>query len=439
MKYIVDTNVVLGTPDIINEFDVVIPKVVLREIENLELKKSDRELQMEIRHEKRILFSKVNSDETSIFDTDSEDRSLEGYAIDYADNVIVQKAKENNYGIITNDVLMILKARSLGIECISPMFNTQDTNAYEGVTNVMINSRTAELYQYEQELLSDIEEKIGNPNSKVNFKEKYDWLKENQYLIFWDKAKPTIQNKDGKERITGYQEIGVFKFDGNNITRVNNKNCHIRSTYENVSPRNVRQRCAIDMLKDDKIKIKALFGTFGAGKDYLMLSQALSVINDPQNEIDKIVWVRNNIEVKDSNPIGFLPNDLEDKLKPFLMPLVDHLGGEEAELDKLIFEKKVEVQHLGFIRGRDIKNSIIYVTEVQSNTLEHIQLLIGRVGEGSQIWFNGDDRQTDGAKFERNNGVKALKKLAGQPLYGQVTLDKTERSEVARMSALLDE
>ena len=206
-----------------------------------------------------------------------------------------------------------------------------------------------------------------------------------------------------------------------------------------IVPRNVRQRCAIDMLQDEKTKIKALFGTFGAGKDYLMLGQALSMVNDEACPIDKIVWVRNNIEVKDSNPIGFLPNSLEDKLMPFLMPLVDHLGGEKEILETMMAEGKIEVQHLGFIRGRDIKNAIIYVTEVQSNTLEHIQLLIGRVGEGSQIWFNGDDQQTDSNKFEFNNGVRALKKLSGQSLYGQVTLDKTERSEVARLSAILGE
>ena len=43
------------------------------------------------------------------------------------------------------------------------------------------------------------------------------------------------------------------------------------------------------------------------------------------------------------------------------------------------------------------------------------------------------------AKFKYNNGVNALRKLAGQELYAQVTLDKTERSAVAQMANLLDE
>ena len=88
--------------------------------------------------------------------------------------------------------------------------------------------------------------------------------------------------------------------------------------------------------------------------------------------------------------------------------MVDHLGGDETVLDELMLKGKIEVQHLGFIRGRDIKNAIIYVTEVQSNTREHIQLLLSRVSDGSQIWFNGDSEQTDSNKFKYNNGKKIM-------------------------------
>ena len=90
------------------------------------------------------------------------------------------------------------------------------------------------------------------------------------------------------------------------------------------------------------------------------------------------------------------------------------------------------------MRGRDIKNSILYVSECENNTKNHIQLLIGRVGLNSQIWLNGDTRQVDHDKFAVNNGVNALKLLKGQELYGQVTLDKTERSKTSKLADLLD-
>src|SRR5690606_14460284 len=117
-----------------------------------------------------------------------------------------------------------------------------------------------------------------------------------------------------------------------------------------------RQRLAFDLLQNDEITVKALLGVFGSGKDFLMLSHAVELIKD--GKFEKIVWVRNNVEVKNTNSIGFLPDGIEDKLRPFLAPLQDFLGG-EVGLEMFMLDGKVEVQHLGFIRGRDIKNSII--------------------------------------------------------------------------------
>ena len=428
MKYIVDTNVILGSPEILEHFDIEVPTIVLAEIENLELKKSNSQLQFEIRNAKRLLYKAVESGKTNIFDLEESNKALEGYDSDYADNVILEIAKSKGYGIITNDLLMILKARPLGIDIISPMFDKRDSNGYEGVIDLSVKD--------DEVLLAMIEESINTDNVNDELVKAYDII-ENQYIIFWENEYASVKRGKQPTEIVDRKNKGVFKFDGKSFIRINGNK--IKSDFDEIKPRNVRQRCAIDMLKDEKTKVKSLFGTFGAGKDYLMLGQALAMVNDESCPIDKIVWVRNNVEVKDSNPIGFLPNSLEEKLMPFMMPLVDHLGGDVETLREMMENGKIEVQHLGFIRGRDIKNAIIYVTEVQSNTLEHIQLLIGRVGEGSQIWFNGDDQQTDSNKFEFNNGVRALKKLSGQKLYGQVTLDKTERSEVARLSAIMDE
>ena len=430
IKYVIDTNAVIDNPNLLDKYDVVIPSIVLKEIEELELKKSNQVLQYGIRNVKRILLNYVKENKGNIFDINSVKNETE-YTDSYADNVIISFAKEKGYGIITNDILMYLKAEGLGIPVIVPSLGEKDKTLYEGVRNIFINedeNKSGEL------LLNYIETEIYNTtiNRTVPIETPFE---ENEYIVFLDKAHKTYNSKG--EHV-GYKDVGVFKYNSKEgFVRIGKP--MIKGYQEDIKPRNVRQRCAIDMLKDPDTKVKALFGTFGAGKDYLMLGQALSLVMDETSPIDKLVWVRNNVEVKDSNPIGFLPNSLEEKLKPFLMPMVDHLGGDDSILEQLMYSGKIEVQHLGFIRGRDIKNAIIYVTEVQSNTREHIQLLLSRVSDGSQIWFNGDSEQTDSDKFKYNNGVNALRKLAGQELYAQVTLDKTERSAVAQMANLLDE
>lgn len=247
----------------------------------------------------------------------------------------------------------------------------------------------------------------------------FDCLK-NEYLIA----------RDTKDNI-----IGMFKGTGESVEQVQYKSIDTRFLGI-VKPRNPQQALAIDLLYDKETTVKVITGKFGTGKDFLMCSAALDMIE--QGEYEKIVYVRNNIEVKDSKPIGFLPGGYEEKLLPFAMPLADHLGGTDG-LELMIRQGKIEVVHLGFIRGRDIKNSIIICSEAENMTKEHIQLLLGRVGEGSALWLNGDFKQCDAKVFEKNSGLMtAVDKLKGHPRFGYVKLLKTERSETAAMADLLD-
>lgn len=203
-----------------------------------------------------------------------------------------------------------------------------------------------------------------------------------------------------------------------------------------VKPRNIQQQLAVDMLYNNDITIKMIAGRFGSGKTYLMCAAALELVD--KGKFEKIVYVRNNVEVKNSKPIGHLPGTYNEKLLPFAMPLADHIGGADS-LEIMMNQGKVEIVHLGFIRGRDIKNSIIMCSEIENMTKEHIQLLIGRVGEGSALWLDGDVKQVDMEIFQQNSGMQiALEKLKGHPKFGYVKLLKTERSETAAMADLLD-
>ena len=168
----------------------------------------------------------------------------------------------------------------------------------------------------------------------------------------------------------------------------------------------------------------------------LMILHALEAIK--KGEVSKIVWVRNNIEVKDSVPLGALPGSVDEKLLPFAGPLLDHIGGLDG-MYSMIDNGQLELQHLGYIRGRDIRDSIIIASEAENFTIQHIQLLIGRVGEGSQLWLDGDHKQVDKQVFRDNSGLsRCIERLAGQHLFGYVDLPTTERSETAKLADLLD-
>lgn len=242
----------------------------------------------------------------------------------------------------------------------------------------------------------------------------------NQYLIA----------KDGCDNI-----LELMRCAGDKMVKVPYKTINSRFLGK-VKPRNTQQQLAIDMLYNSDITVKVIAGKFGTGKDFLMCSAAIDLLE--HNKFEKIVYVRNNIEVKNSKPIGYLPGSYNEKLLPFAMPLADHLGGTDS-LSLMVGHGQIEIVHLGFIRGRDIKNSIILCSEAENMTKEHIQLLLGRVGEGSALWINGDFKQCDAEVFRQNSGLMAaVDKLKGHPRFGYVKLLKTERSETAAMADLLD-
>ncbi len=226
-----------------------------------------------------------------------------------------------------------------------------------------------------------------------------------------------------------------LRWDGSRYAPIKYKN--LNTAYSGkIKPLNNQQKLAFDLLQNDDITIKLLLGVYGSGKDFLMVNHAVDLIE--KGKYDKIVWVRNNIEVKDTKEIGFLPGSMLEKVYPFAAILADCLGGEVA-LERAITDGWVEIQPLGFIRGRSFQRSIIYCSEAENLTKQHIQLLIGRVGEGSSLWINGDLRQIDDVTFEQNNGIqKLIEKVTGDEHFGSVYLPITERSETARLADLLD-
>lgn len=238
-----------------------------------------------------------------------------------------------------------------------------------------------------------------------------------------------IPNADADGNMAG------LRWDGSRYVPIKYKN--LNTTYAGkVKPLNDQQKLAFDLLQNDDITIKLLLGVYGSGKDFLMVNHAIDLIE--KGKYDRIVWVRNTVEVKNSRSIGFLPGTANEKLMPYAGPLSDALGGDVA-LERAIIDGWVKLEHLGPIRGRSYKRSIIYCSEAENLTKEHVQLLIGRVGGDSALWLNGDLRQIDDVVFESNNGLrKAIECLTGQHRFGVVYMPISERSETAKLADLLD-
>ncbi len=242
----------------------------------------------------------------------------------------------------------------------------------------------------------------------------------NEYIV--------IQNESG-------DVVDSLRWNGSEFKKISKKPFSTKFGGK-VSARNLQQELAMDMIQDESVTVKMIAGKFGSGKTFMFSAAAVQMVES--GKYDKIIFIRNNVEVKNTKPIGFLPGEKDEKILPWAMPLADHLGGENG-LEMMVRNRNVELVHIGYIRGRDIKHSIIFVTEAENLTKEHIQLLISRVGEGSQIWFDGDLKQRDADIFVKNSGMAvAIERLRNHPRFGYVKLEKSERSETAAMADLLD-
>ena len=251
-------------------------------------------------------------------------------------------------------------------------------------------------------------------------------LENNQYLLVYEDT-----DKDGTEHLVDqycFENDHLRKFSRGSIVAAKNKDTIIY-------PRNDEQVCAFDLMRDHSKTIKLLTGTWGSGKTLILVEAALEALR--HKVFDRVIWLRNNIDVKDTKDLGALPGEVLDKLLPFLGPFIDHAG--EDEVRTMLNKGSLVVEPLQSIRGRNFENSLIMCSEAENLTKEHIQLIIARAAEGSEVWFDADSRQRDKPVFERSKGVETMiEKFKGEKLFGFVHLIKSERSETAAMADLLN-
>lgn len=224
----------------------------------------------------------------------------------------------------------------------------------------------------------------------------------------------------------------ILVWTGNEYRPLKYKEIHNDFLGTSVRPLNIEQKMTFDLLQNPNIPVKLLTGVPGSGKDYLMFLHAWDLIQ--RGKKDKIIYIRNLVPFKDAPEIGFLEGSLQKKIEWGLGPLTSILGEDGLQMAQQ--SGQIEAVNLGFIRGCSWDNTILYVSEGQNITGGGYKLLISRCGKNSELWVNGDTLQTDGKKFESNNGIERLNKaLAGNKLFGSVKLLKTERSDVAELAS----
>jgi PhoH-like ATPase len=209
-----------------------------------------------------------------------------------------------------------------------------------------------------------------------------------------------------------------------------------------IHPRNVEQRCAVDLLLRDEIKLVTMIGPAGTGKTLLALACGLRKVFD-EGVYAKILVSRPVVPL--GRDIGYLPGTKEEKLFHWMQPIYDNLeflcsssGNEPSEtLQWVMDSKKIEMEAVTYIRGRSLPKMYIIVDEAQNLTPHEVKTIISRAGEDTKVILTGDATQIDNPYLDKDsNGLTyVVGKFAEEPIYGQIFLNKTERSELAAKAA----
>ncbi|NNM55022.1 MAG: PhoH family protein [Spirochaetales bacterium] len=207
---------------------------------------------------------------------------------------------------------------------------------------------------------------------------------------------------------------------------------------------NLKQQLAFDLLLDPKIQLVTLVGKAGTGKTLLAIAAALSQTLESRL-YSRILVSRPVIPM--GKDIGFLPGNKDEKMSNWMQPLFDNLdflisqahSQSIKSADQLIKAKVIEIEALSFIRGRSLPNQYIIIDEAQNLSPHEIKTVVSRAGKDTKVVLTGDPFQIDNPYLDSSsNGLTYLvEAFKGQPLYGHIFLDKSERSELAELAAEL--
>ena len=112
-------------------------------------------------------------------------------------------------------------------------------------------------------------------------------------------------------------------------------------------------------------------------------------------------------------------------------------SGINQRVQNLLNNDQLSLEAITYIRGRSIARQYIIIDEAQNLTPHEVKTIISRAGEDTKIVLTGDPAQIDNPYLDAaSNGLPYLvDRLKNQPIYGHVTLKKSERSELAGIAA----
>ena len=166
-----------------------------------------------------------------------------------------------------------------------------------------------------------------------------------------------------------------------------------------LTPRDIYQAIALNLLLDPEIHLVNLTGAAGSGKTILALAAAIEM-TVASKRYKRIIATRSTQHLDED--IGFLPGTEAEKMEPWLGAIVDNLEAlheddenMSASVDYILSKVPLHFKSLNYIRGRSFQHSLIIIDESQNLTPHQIKTIVTRAGNGSKVICLGNLAQID--------------------------------------------
>ncbi|MDR0499405.1 MAG: PhoH family protein [Holophagales bacterium] len=433
--FVLDTNVLLHDPQSIfrfQEHDLIIPIIVIEEIDTF--KKDQTEIGRNARtvsrnldalRSKGSLSKGVQLDGGGTLTVDVSNHpfkdSFPNINKSPADNIILACAKaqldkrHENVVLVSKDTNLRIKADALGL--VAEDYNSNRVEVDE------LYSGTAELFVNYEDFDQFFE--MGMP-----------LLDDEEF--FYNQCITLIDKADNSHTALG-------RFNGTD-RRIHPLRVNDAAPW-GITPKNREQQFALELLLDESLRVVTLLGRAGTGKTLLAIAAGLQQIVDDE-KYNKLLVSRPVMPM--GKDLGFLPGDVENKLRPYMQPIYDNLDfivaantemrrRSSMTVGQLEEGGYLNVEPLTYIRGRSIPNQYIIVDEAQNLTPHEVKTILTRAGNGTKIVLTGDPYQIDNPYVDGStNGLSFLAEhFKNQELFGHVILTKGERSKLAELASVL--
>jgi phosphate starvation-inducible PhoH-like protein len=136
-----------------------------------------------------------------------------------------------------------------------------------------------------------------------------------------------------------------------------------------------------------------VLGPAGTGKTYIAATIAADLYE--LGKIDRIILTRPNVSAGKS--IGFFPGTLEEKMAPWMAPVIDVLNKrmEKGAYETAVKNGNIEVVPFETMRGRSFNDAFVILDEAQNTSPHEMKMFLTRVGENCKVIINGDVMQSD--------------------------------------------